>query len=190
MSQFDPRIHHRRSIRLKGYDYASEGMYYITLCVADRGCLFGGITDGGMALSAFGRIVDETWQWLELQYNHVELGPYVVMPNHLHGILILKTDNMSGVWNGSGNDVGGSRTAPTNTSSSAIAKRKTIGRLIGAFKTVSTKKINVLRGTAGDVVWQRDYSDHVIRNEQSCDFITNYIWSNPEKWESDKLYRQ
>jgi hypothetical protein len=126
--KFDPKIHHRHSIRLKGYDYSQAGAYFVTIVAWQRETLFGEIVDGEMALNDFGKIVAEEWQWLETQYEYVELGAWIIMPNHLHGILVIHDDGR-----------GGSRSAPTPI------KRKPLGGLIGAFKTVSTKQINLLR---------------------------------------------
>ena len=183
MPPYDPAIHNRRSIRIPGYDYAAEGMYFITICVQDRKPFLGRISDGVTVLNEIGIIVDETWRWLADQYDHVELGPYVVMPNHIHGIIMLEADE------------GVSRNAPTicsvsQTPSVAMEPRKPIGRLIGAFKTVSTKKVNAVLGTPGDVLWQRNYWEHVIRNETSFGKIVEYIENNPATWQQDQLFAE
>ena len=167
--KFDPKIHHRRSIRLKGYDYTQAGAYFVTVVAWQRECLFGEIVDGEMILNEYGRIVADTWQWLENQYPYVELGTCVVMPNHFHGILLIRDDGR-----------GGSRTAPTEP-----IKRKPLGQLIGAFKTVSTKQINLLHDTVGQVVWQRNYYERIIRDEREMDRIHRYIESNPSQWADD-----
>jgi putative transposase len=90
--KFDPKSHHRRSIRLKGYDYAQAGAYFVTMVTRQRECLFGEVTGGEMRLNKLGEVVSGKWQWLETQYPYVELGGWVVMPNHLHGILIIHDD--------------------------------------------------------------------------------------------------
>jgi REP element-mobilizing transposase RayT len=167
--KYDPNKHHRRSIRLKGYDYSQAGAYFVTIVTWQRECLFGEVVDGEMVLNDFGKIIDETWRWLENQYPYVELGIRVVMPNHSHVILLVHDERR-----------GGSRTAPT-----LPVKRKPLGRLIGAFKTVSTKQINLLRGTEGQVVWQRNYYEHIIRGEREMDRIHRYIESNPSMWADD-----
>lgn len=166
--KFDPQKHHRRSIRLKGYDYSQVGAYFVTFVAWQREVLFGEIVNGEMMLNDFGQIVSEKWQWLETQYPYIELGAWVVMPNHFHGILVIRDDG----W-------GGSRSAPTPI------KRKPLGGLIGAFKTVSTKHINLLRNTEGQVIWQRNYYEHIIRNEREMDRISRYIESNPSRWTDD-----
>ena len=123
-----------------------------------------------MNLNAFGKIVEDTWKWLETQYPYVESGRWIVMPNHFHGILIIHEDARRG----------GSRSAPTEN-----IPRKPLGGLIGAFKTVSTKHINILRCTQGEKVWQRNYYEHIIRNDREMGRIVDYISSNPINWMDD-----
>jgi REP element-mobilizing transposase RayT len=184
--RYDPNKHHRRSIRLKGYDYTQAGVYFVTIVTQNRACLFGDIVAGEVRLNAFGQAVAETWLWLATQYGYVELDECVVMPNHLHGIIIItETDN--GCPTDGGGVGGGSRTAPTVIASTApMVKRKPLGRLIGAFKTVSTKRINEYRGTPGVVVWQRNYYEHIIRDERSLNRIREYIAANPLRWHLDR----
>lgn len=165
---YNPDKHHRRSIRLPGYDYRGDGMYFVTLCTHDRGQLFGRVAAGTLHLNQYGQIVADTWLWLAQRYAYVALDRWVVMPNHFHGILVI------------GDDGGDSRIAPTT--------RKPLGRLIGAFKTVSTKQINRLRDTAGAVVWQRNYYEHIIRNQDRLHQIRHYIEMNPARWTADSLY--
>jgi len=158
----------RRSIRLKGYDYSQAGAYFVTVCAQDRTRLFGNILDGEMRLNDFGGMVADSWEWLERQYEYVKLDEWMIMPNHIHGIIVISDDGR-----------GGSRTAPTG-------KRKPIGRLIGAFKTVSTKRINELRGTSGTTVWQRNYFERVIRNDNEMHHLREYIVNNPAQWDLDR----
>ncbi len=145
---------------MPGRDYASDGAYYVTVCTVDRGATLGEIVDGQIRLNAVGTVVAETWRWLTVRYPYVTLDQWCVMPDHLHGILVLGDARTK---------MGGSRTAPiavtdaTNVVVSPV-RRKPIGGLIGAFKTVSTKQINALRNTPGAVVWQRDFWDHIVRN--------------------------
>ncbi len=179
----DPIRHHRRSIRLKGYDYTQAGAYFVTLCVQNHQCIFGHIEDGEMDFNDMGTIVSDAWEWLARQYDHVDLDAYTVMPNHLHGIIVLSDPGK-----------GGSRTAPTTahrkyTLDGKIApmRRKPLGRLIGACKTISTKRINLLRQTPGVSVWQRNYWEHVIRNENALDDVRRYIIQNPQRWALDRF---
>ena len=172
--RFDPEKYHRRSIRLQYYDYASPGYYFVTVCCHYRECLLGDVVGGAMKLNEYGRVVQLAWQWLDEQYDHVGLDTFIVMPNHLHGIIIL-----TGESRGDSRCRDDSRIAPTN-------KRKPIGRLVGAFKTVSTKQINKIRNTPGERVWQRNYYEHVVRDENELKKIREYIINNSCKWEMDR----
>ncbi len=187
MTRYDPNRHHRRSIRLEGYDYASAGAYFVTLVTQGRECLFGEVKDGEMEENHYGRIVSETWQWLASQYSYVVVDAFTVMPNHLHGILIILDDGLGR---------GGSRTAPTSVgmfayngsehlNSDKPLRPKPLGRLIGAFKTVSAKVINKTRDVPGAPVWQRNYYEHIIRDQASPDRISQYISDNPARWAED-----
>ncbi len=177
---YDPERHHRRSIRLRGYDYTQAGAYFVTLCARDRACLFGEVVNGDVRLSDAGRIVADAWEWLAVQYPYVALDAWVVMPNHLHGIIVMVDGDDGGR--------GGSRTAPTGDapSGTVVVKRKPLGRLIGAFKTVSTKRINEIRGTPGATLWQRNYYEHVIRGDADLRRIRAYIADNPARWGRDR----
>jgi len=176
----------RRSIRLQDYDYSQPGSYFVTICTPDSECLFGDVRDGKMALNGLGEIVAESWQWVERQYEYVVLDEWVIMPNHLHGIIVI-TDCVDGSRgdDSRGDDLcrGGSRTAPTRLGK---PKRKPLGRLIGAFKTVSTKRINEIHNTPGAKLWQRNYYEHIIRDENELNRIRIYIEQNPAKWEFDR----
>lgn len=171
--KYNPDIHHRRSIRLKNYDYSCTGMYFFTICIENRECLLGEIIEGQMHMSDAGRIVAETWQWLASQHDYIVLDEWVIMPNHIHGIVTI-------VDAGRGDCKVGSRIAPTE-------KQKPLGRLIGAFKTVSSKRINIMRDSPGSKLWQRNYWEHIVRNEQSLQQIRQYIVHNPQTWIDDQL---
>jgi len=165
---FTPEIHHRHSIRLRGYDYSQPGRYYVTICTRNKERLLGEIIEGEMHRNGLGDYVALCWEWLPRQYTCVDLDEWIVMPNHLHGIIVIACG-------------GGSRTAPTTP----LANRKPLGRLVGAFKTVSTAHFNQARGTPGAVLWQRDFYDHIIRNEDELNIIREYIRTNPLRWGSD-----
>lgn len=156
--KYDPERHHRRSIRLPGYDYAQAGAYFVTLVCRDRLLL--------LEETRFSAIVEETWRWLGNQYGYIHLDEHIVMPNHLHGIILI-------------DDVTRAVHEPP------LRARKPLGRLKGAFKTVSTKQINALRRTAGAPVWQRDFYEHIIRDEQELSSIRRYIIDNPLRWDMD-----
>ncbi len=165
-----PRIR-RNSLRLKGYDYGSRGVYFVTLCVRDRLCLLGKVVRDRMQLNRFGLTVTECWEWLPLRYPYVELDEWIVMPNHFHGIIAVCEDT------------GGSRPAPT--SPDAGAEVKPLGQLLGAFKTTAAKRINEIRRTPGASVWQRNYFDHIIRTDRELERIRDYIVDNPAEWLAD-----
>ncbi|MGH7865902.1 MAG: transposase [Candidatus Binataceae bacterium] len=160
----DIAVRGRRSIRLRGFDYRTDAAYFVTICTFNRQCLLAQISDGHARLSEVGEIVAASWKWLEEHFQYPTLDEFIVMPNHIHGILIT-------------GHLGGSRTAPTT--------HKPLGRLLGAFKTVSSKRINLVRGTPGAPLWQRNYYERVIRSEEELQRIREYVAGNPAAWESD-----
>ena len=152
---------HRRSIRLPGYDYTSNNAYFVTMVIKNRECL--------LEDPRYSEIVEWSWKQLATLNDHVVLDEYVVMPNHFHGILVIDVRR------------GGSRTAPTN----APAARKPLGRLIGSFKTMAAKRINLLRDAPGLEVWQRNYYERIIRDEAELGRIRQYVIDNPANWLAD-----
>ena len=163
--QYDPNIHHRRSVRLYGYDYSQCGAYFVTICVNNRKRLFGDIVGGEMQLNEIGVAVKRAWECLQQQYPYVSIDEFVVMPNHLHGILII-TDGLDDL-------------------NSWRLNRKSIGRLIGMFKTVTTKRFNEIRRSSGEKIWQRNYYEHIIRDEDDYLRILWYIQTNASNWPND-----
>ena len=159
-------LHQRRTLRLPGRDY-SRGTYLVTLCALDDGAVFGEVVDGEMRLNDIGKIVTESWQWLAAQYPCVTLDEWVVMPDHLHGLIVLA--------DGRGSASRGAREASTTVT----VKRKPLGQLMGAFKTVSTRNVNRARDTPGAVLWQRNFWERVVRNNGSLDRLRQYIRNNP-----------
>jgi REP element-mobilizing transposase RayT len=160
----------RRSIRLEDWDYSSPAAYFVTICAKDQSCHFGEVADDRMRLSPLGEIVTESWEWLARQYPHVSLDAYVIMPNHMHGVIVLHPVGR-----------GGSRTAPT-------IRRKPLGQLIGALKTRATKRFNRLHAAPGTIIWQRGYYDHIIRDDEDLRRIRRYISLNPLKWSLDPYH--
>lgn len=188
MMNASPERFHRRSIRYSGYDYAQPGAYFVTIVTLRRVCMFGDIVDGAMKVNHYGQIVTQTWEWLPKQYPYVKIDPYIVMPNHFHGILsIIEFED--------GRSRGGSRPAPTGLIEEYyplpydITKIKPLGQLIGVFKTISAKKINQIRSTPGVSVWQRNYYERIIRDENELNDISMYINFNPQTWQSDSEYQ-
>ena len=171
---YNPEIHHRRSIRLKGYDYSQEGLYFITICVQDRECLFGKIVDHHtMILNEAGKIADQCWLAIPQHFPHVTLHEYIVMPNHIHGIIEI-TDNV-GANNHS--------SLPPPTRAMPRSPSRTIGSIIRGFKIGVTKWFD-------KSVWQRNYYEHIIRSTDEYDRIANYIINNPAKWQDDKFFKR
>ena len=164
----------RRSIRLRDYDYSQFGAYFVTICTHDRACIFGNIVDGEMCLNAIGEITAEEWTKSERVRGEIELDEWIVMPNHLHGI----------VWithNSDNRNVGATGRSPLPSG----PKPRSIGAMVAGFKSAATKRINTILGTPGAPVWQRNYYEHVIRNEDALDRIRQYIRDNPSKWQDD-----
>jgi len=166
--------HHRRSIRLQGYDYGQAGMYFITVCVGGRECLFGKVVQGKMILHQVGQIVEEEWLKTPVLRPLVVLDEFVVMPNHFHAILLIVTAGR-----------GTARRAPT-TERFGKPVSGSLPTIVRSFKSATTTRINGLRGTPGVPLWQRGYYEHVIRNEDELQHIREYILTNPLRWELDR----
>lgn len=162
--------HNRRSIRLKEYDYSAASYYFITICSADRAEIFGGVKGGSAVLNAFGETVKTVWISVVEKYNEVILDEFIIMPNHLHCVVgIISTG-----------DVGAIHELPP-----ADRRQMLIPKVIGYFKMVSAKEINIIRGVSGQKVWQRNYYESVIRSEKQLSAIREYIISNPANWDKD-----
>lgn len=188
---FDPQKHHRRSIRLQGYDYSQAGAYFVTIVAWQREMLFGEIVNGEMKLNRNGRIVRDAWFDLKNHYRYVELGAFVIMPNHAHGIIGLVDDGRGGSSASGktpllgGLNAGIELVSTNQTRPYVTAKRHGLPEIVRAFKSFSARRINRLRRTDGIPVWQRNYYEHIIRNEREMDRITRYIESNPSMWAED-----
>ncbi len=190
---YNPEIHHRRSIRLKGYDYSREGAYFLTLCTYQNECLFGEIVNGEMHINEYGQIVTEEWMQSSIIRKEIELDESIIMPNHFHAIVFINP--------GIEDTVGAQGIAPSSEgiapSSESIApprkgiahrKPKSISTLVAGFKMAVTKRINILRNAPGNPVWQRNYYENIIRSENALDKIRQYTVNNPSSWEIDKFY--
>ncbi len=176
MKRYNPDVHHRRSIRLKGYDYSLPGRYFVTLNTQNRACLFGKIVKGKIILNVMGEIVFENWIQTPKIRTTVSLDEFVIMPDHLHGIIIIE-ETSTGV----------SRYAPSEEHSDTPMFRspsRTLGAIIRGFKSSSTKAINQFREAPGIKLWQRDYYDHIIRNDKDLNRIRRYIQNNPREWDN------
>ena len=176
----------RRSIRLKDYDYAQGGMYFITICTHHKKCLFGTITDGKMILNSVGQLVAHEWQKTAIIRNDILIDIFVVMPNHLHGIIILNSNDVNAEKQGVCN-------TPLPNGNSAKKRRlispsHTIGAIIRGFKGAVTRQANLQSPTLFNSLWQRNYYEHIIRNEKELEKIQDYIFKNPGNWENDTLF--
>jgi putative transposase len=175
----DSQLPDRRSIRWRGYDYSSAGIYFVTICAFERRAIFGSISSGIVAPSLFGRIVSEHWFDLSNHYAGLELGEFVLMPNHVHGILLLNSPKTSVNQKivGADNVVGaGPRPA---------RRRVGVPYIVGEFKRFSALKINSARGVTGQPVWQRNYFERVVRGGKEMKKVQRYILENPARWEFD-----
>ena len=172
--KYDPAKHHRRSIRLSGYDYSQPGFYFVTICCYQRQRLFGEIVNGAMQLNRSGEIVENEWLKSAVIRPNIELDKYIVMPNHFHGIVIINP-----VANCS---------SPLPSLTHPSMKPRSLSSIVAGFKSAVTKKINIIRNAPGTPVWQRNYYEHIIRNETALNNIRQYIINNPLSWYQDQLH--
>ncbi len=199
--KYDPQIHHRRSIRLKDYDYSQPGAYFVTLVSYQRYCLFGNVIEGEMQVGRYGKIVLQVMQNLPNHYPYITVEAFVVMPNHIHAIVVLRADDDDSM------DRGGSLRDPNssqvNDASGCIVipgyrqthpynriKRHGLPEIVRALKSFSACRINQIRGIHGIAVWQRNYYEHIIRNQNELDAVREYIVVNPRQWLEDKESRE
>jgi putative transposase len=190
-SKFDPQKHHRHSIRLPNYDYSQPGAYYVTIVAWHRECLFGEVVNREMRLNKVGQIVHWEWEELPKRLRYVEIGAFVVMPNHFHGILIFHET------------AGATRQRITNALSSKVPlpnmivdgkdgsplprgpQPGSLGTLMAQFKSRVTKRLWKIPSLNRKPIWQRNYYEHIIRNEQDLRNKTDYIEANPILWNED-----
>jgi REP element-mobilizing transposase RayT len=171
--KFDPNRHHRRSIRLPGYDYTQPGAYFVTICTYQRECTLGAIQNRIANLSSRGHIVEQCWRALPEHASFIDLDAHIIMPNHLHGIIVIKHAGSRSV------------TAPDSPPASAPAKGTqsgSLGAVIQNFKSVSTRKINQTLQASGTPIWQRGYYEWIIRDDAELGRVRRYIETNPERW--------
>ena len=192
MNKYNPNIHNRKLTRLKGYDYSQAGLYFITICVKNREYLFGNIVDNKMILNDAGKMVENEWLKLKKRFKNIKLYECIVMPNHFHAILeitvgaTLVVAQNNAITQNVTDDIRKGQPqgiAPTD---------KTIGDMVGAFESITT--VEYIRGVKNKnwqpfdgKLWQRNYWDHIIRNGNEYNRISQYIIDNPIKWEDDKL---
>ncbi len=174
---YNPEIHHRRSIRLKEYDYASPGAYFVTFCTEGRVCVLGEVEAGEMRLSSWGEIAQAWLYEIPRHFQNVMLDESILMPNHGHVIIMI---NEAGEFRG-GETVGGG-----NVGGGTPPLRPTLGQIMAFHKYQSAKEINRQRNTPGGDFWQRSFYDHIIRNQGELDAIREYIRYNPLNWALDR----
>lgn len=188
MVKFDPQKpfdkaqdrHHRRSIRLPHYNYSQSGAYFVTIVAWYRECLFGEIKNGEMKLSRYGKVVQKWWKEIPVHFDNVETSAFVIMPNHVHGIILI--EECRGTV-----PVPNDKAYPhTQGGETPPLRTPTLGQIIAYFKYQSTKEMNRLDNT-GTVTkfWQRNYYEHIIRNETDLQNKTDYIQANPLLWDKD-----
>ncbi|KQM67186.1 hypothetical protein ASE74_06905 [Pedobacter sp. Leaf216] len=182
--KYNPLIHHRRSIRLKGYDYSKAGAYFITICCEDRIHRFGKVEGDEMILNQSGTIAYNEWINLSDRYSNFELDVFQIMPNHMHGIIVLSDLNAVGATLAVAHE--------ENELTKATARvAPTIANIVGAYKSiVSNGCLQLFKShdkTMGRL-WQRNYYEHIIRDERAYQNISNYIINNPSKWSKDKFH--
>ena len=183
-------MHNRKLIRLSGFDYSANRYYFFTICIKDHLQSFGSIVNKSVLLSKNGIIAMEQWHWLGIQYPYIDLISFVIMPDHVHGIIYIDTDFYKQyVGNGENINVRNDRdrSLHKNTNRSMVInpdrsqqKIKPLPELLGAYKTTVSKRIHL----DGDMnfKWQKSYHDHIIRNIRSLNIIKRYIENNPENW--------
>jgi putative transposase len=178
--KYNPEIHHRRSIRLKGYDYSQPGAYYVTTNTHNRECLFGKIVNGAIVLNDAGKMVEKWWYELNNKFPDIEPDAHIIMPNHFHGIIII---------------VGaGLRVCPDNNTNMGEHTGSPLHKIVQWFKTMTTNDYikNVKTNNwkpFNKKLWQRNYYEHIIRNENELNKIREYILNNPLNWKTDLNYK-
>jgi REP element-mobilizing transposase RayT len=162
----------RRTIRLKEYDYANPNWYYVTICTKNKRCAFGNVHKGKLVPNELGKVAKAEWLRTKTIRPNIDLDYYIIMPNHIHGIIIIESRGVK-------------HYAPTKK---FISPSQTLGAIVRGFKSSVTKRINEMNKTYGKKLWQRNYYEHIIRNEQDLYRIRKYIQLNPLKWELDEYY--
>ena len=208
--KFNPKKHHRRSIRLKGYDYSQAGAYFITICCKDMKCSFGKIENDEMILSEFGQIAFDEWIKLGERFANFELDVFQIMPNHMHGIAVLvdvleisknaeNENKMNNIRDAVGDEIKGNEPEMDVIRTSSSATPATMGDMMGAYKSiVANECLKIWKSQwtgAGPApimgkLWHRNLYEHIIRNDHSYQNISNYIINNPKNWKDDRFFEE
>jgi putative transposase len=179
-----PNERHRRSLRLKGYDYSQAGAYFVTVCAYGKECLFGEVESGLMRLNGYGEIVASEWiRSAELRLE-IDCGEFVVMPNHFHGIV-----HIVGAY---GNTPDKHEVAYSHNKGvlpyAPPSPSRNVGAIVRGFKGAASRRINEIRNTPSAPVWQRNYYEHVIRDDADYNRIAEYVANNPQRWMDDSMH--
>ena len=195
MTRYSPDLHHRRSLRLKGYDYTRAGAYFVTVCVQGREGLLGEVAGSEMRPSAAGAMVRRVWEELPSHYAGVVVDAFSAMPNHIHGIIMLTTDPVGAPPRGcpvSAHVQGPAQAqGPGQAQGPAPTERLSLADVVQRFKSYTTALY--VRGVAQERwppfpgrLWQRNYYEHIIRSDEELERIREYIRTNPERWALDR----
>jgi putative transposase len=168
------------SLRLQGYDYGQAGVYFVTIVVKDRKHMFGEIVDETMMLNGAGDIVQNVWDDLPKHYINIELDEFIIMPNHVHGIIVIRQNTPIT------NHTVGEVHEPPLRQTALQRRRMLLPKIMGRFKTVSAKQVNLLHDRPGQPVWQRGFHDRIIRDEAELNAVRTYIQTNPLRWSLDQ----
>jgi REP element-mobilizing transposase RayT len=201
---------HRSSTRLQHYDYSQAGAYFVTICTQDRACLFGAIENGAMVLNEYGCVVRDEWLKTAESRAEIKMGEFVVMPNHFHGIVVIGEATIEAIRERAihelplhqGCPVGAIHESPEQSGATPNVgaihelplslrqqrRQMALSKIVGRFKMLTAKRINETRQLPGVSLWQRNYYEHVIRNEDDYRGIAEYIADNPHRWEEDVLH--
>ena len=165
--------HRRQPTRLSRFDYAQQGAYFVTLCTRSRACLFGDVVNEEMRLNDIGKLAHRLWEEIPTHFPQVETDVWVIMPNHVHGVIIIAAPH-----------VGATHASPLPQRPSGPRKRS-LGAVVGAYKSAVSKHAHRSGHLSGLPIWQRNYYDHVIRDDAGLDRIRQYIADNPARWAED-----
>lgn len=169
-----PSTRSRHSIRLRGYDYTTTGDYFVTLCTLGRECLFGEVETREVKLSEIGTMARLFWEEIPRHFQNVVLDSWIIMPNHIHGILSIRSGRPT------------TSADAQNATSKRCVLPGSLGAIIRSFKAVTARKVNEIRGTQGWTIWQRNYYEHIIQTPVELMGIRRYINDNPLQWDLDR----
>ena len=170
-TETESKMRDRRSMRLPEYDYTRSGVYFVTICTYRFASLFGRIVNGKVQLNGLGRLVEEEWRRTAEIRPSVGVDLFVVMPNHVHGLLWISDSQAECI--------------PEN---STAIRANSLGSIIAQFKSIVTKRSRSLANSPSQSIWKRNYYDHIVRDEKSLERIRNYIVENPSRWSEDRFY--